>query len=147
MFKVSTFVLAAFVCATAFLTLSAFNNQNSSTATVSTSSKSGEREWVHIRFNRIGGRTFTIDGAINTSGTWSMAVDFTGVAFHCVNTLTSSQGTLVALSNCNFTTMYGVWHIVDGTGVFAGLKGNGYLIMFETAAGVPTGEDWYGTIK
>ena len=70
-----------------------------------------------------------------------MAVTGTGSAFHCINTLTSTAGTLVAISHCNSITMEGVWQIVSGTGIYEDLKGNGSLQMLSY------GEEWEGTVR
>lgn len=143
MLKVSTFVLAVFATATAFLTPSAFSNQNSTT--VSKNFKVNQSDLVY--FHRVG-QTFTSTGEITLSGSWIMVPTFTGpLAFHCVNTLTSGASVLVATSNCNWATGNGVWHIVSATGEFEELKRNGKLSMPPTEAGQPTEEIWVGTIK
>jgi hypothetical protein len=86
--------------------------------------------------------TFSCSGAVNTTGTWTMDVRFAGQTFHCVNTLYAADGsTLVAMSHCNNVTMGGTWQIKSGTGIFANMKGNGSLMMYETT------EEWHGAVR
>ncbi|HUS02573.1 MAG TPA: hypothetical protein VMY77_12635 [Chitinophagaceae bacterium] len=146
--KVSKFVLALFVCATAFVSFSAFSNQNSTT--VSKIAKiSDPGEWVEITFNRRPNTFhFVNESGLNVIGTWVMnPIRRTGQAFHCVNTLTYGTSVLVATSNCNNTTMNGVWHIVSASGIFEGMSGNGSLEMFLLPDGRPSHEVWEGTIN
>ena len=151
--KVSMFILALVVCITTFVTISAFTIQNSTTVSkIATISNPGEP--VEITFNRytpagLRARTFLFTDSRGTiNGTWTMAVTTTGKAFHCVNTLTyNTNSVLIALSNCNNTTMNGVWHIVSGSGYFEGISGNGSLEMFLRPNGKPDYEVWNGTIK
>ncbi len=142
------FVLVLFVSAAAFVTFSAFNNKNPTT--VSKIAKiSNPGEWVEITFiRRPNTFHFVNQSGLDVRGTWGMnPIRRTGQAFHCVNTLTSGTSVLVATSNCNNTTMNGVWHIVSGTGIFAGMNGNGSLEMFLLPDGRPSHEVWEGTIK
>jgi hypothetical protein len=81
-----------------------------------------------------------IAGAIEASGTYTMnPVVQTGHAFHCTNNLTTSQGTITALTNC-YDNSTGTWRIISGTGAYANLSGNGTLVMY------PGGETWSGKI-
>lgn len=137
--KVSNFFLMVCVVVITFLTLTAFNNHYPIITDANSQLSQGEP--FHITFNRNAARTFTTHGAVNSSGTWQMTVTTTGSAFHCINTLISSEGTLVAISHCNNTTMNGVWQIISGTGIYEGMKGNGSLMMLSY------GEEWEGTVK
>ena len=77
--------------------------------------------------------TFTTTGALNTSGTTTMAINpnANGTRAHCVIVLTSELGTITIHQECEFATSpaKGQWQIVDGTGAYANLKGNGSLLM------------------
>jgi hypothetical protein len=73
--------------------------------------------------------TFESSGAIETSGTESQLVRVEGLTLHCVHTLTAEEGTIVIHSQCNMLTNKGQWRVVSGTGAYAGLKGNGSLLM------------------
>ncbi|MBI3462254.1 MAG: hypothetical protein HY000_04220 [Planctomycetes bacterium] len=73
--------------------------------------------------------TFDASGAIETSGLESQVFRVSGLSLHCVHTLTAAEGTIVIRSQCNLVTNVGQWRIVSGTGAYAGLKGNGSLLM------------------
>jgi hypothetical protein len=73
--------------------------------------------------------TFEASGAIETSGDESQVFRINGVTLHCVHTLTAAEGTIVIRSQCNLNTNVGHWRVVSGTGAYAGLKGNGSLLM------------------
>jgi hypothetical protein len=78
--------------------------------------------------------TFTTTGALTISGTAFMHVDlnFNGVRAHCVVTLLpSTGGSIIIDQQCQFATSppKGRWEIVDGTGAYANLNGNGSLLM------------------
>ena len=73
--------------------------------------------------------SFESTGAIATSGAESQVVRVAGLSLHCVHTLTTAAGTLVIHSQCNLVTNVGQWRIVSGTGTYAGLEGNGSLLM------------------
>lgn len=91
--------------------------------------------------------TFTAHGGIETSGTSEMTVNrFANVA-HCSQTLTAAEGTITILSNCQFSTMTGAWHIVNGTGAYAGIKGNGKLLMTFPGGGVFVVESYEGKVR
>ncbi len=137
--KVSLTVLSVFIVASVFSALTAFNSPPAVVTLPVISPTQGEP--IHITFNRNAGRTFTTGGAITSSGTWRMEVITTGKAFHCINTLISSAGTLVAISHCNNQTMNGVWQIISGTGIFEDIRGNGTLMMLSY------GEEWEGSVR
>ena len=62
-----------------------------------------------------------------------------GNVFHCIITLVTSEGTLNIREECNKTTFMGQWQIVDGTGAYINLRGNGKVMMprgFEVLEGV-----------
>ncbi len=142
--KVFTFVLAVFACATAYLTFSAFSSGSNNTISIFKSYKNHQPESVEIRFYRIGGRTFTMEGAINTTGTFMFTPKNTGQAYHCEAVLKSNDGfsTLFATANCNRITMEGVWYIESGTGIFADVEGEGKIMMGTSGC-----EVWEGTFR
>ena len=73
--------------------------------------------------------TFESSGAIATTGLESQVFRVSGLSLHCVHTLTVAGGTIVIHSQCNLVTNLGQWRIVSGTGAYAGLRGNGSLLM------------------
>src|SRR5262249_37010090 len=73
--------------------------------------------------------TFESFGAIETDGLESQVFRVEGLTLHCVHTLTAEEGTIVIASQCNLLTNVGQWRIVRGTGAYAGLRGNGSLLM------------------
>ena len=75
--------------------------------------------------------TFESTGALETSGLESQVYRVPGksLQLHCVQTLTTAEGTIVIHSQCNMETNVGVWRVVSGTGAYAGLRGNGSLVM------------------
>lgn len=73
--------------------------------------------------------TFESTGAIATSGLESQVFRVEGWSLHCVHTLVAKEGTIVIHSQCNMITNLGQWRVVSGTGAYAGLKGNGSLLM------------------
>ena len=141
-----------FFTAIIFLTLSASKKESTTLAKDQTlvqdqsqaATSNQKPESVKIRFYRIGGRTFTMEGAINTTGTFTFTPENTGQAYHCTAILKSNDGfsTLFATANCNRITMEGVWYIESGTGIFADVEGNGKIMM-----GTPGCEVWEGTFR
>jgi len=73
--------------------------------------------------------TFESSGAIETSGLETQVIRIKGMSLHCMHTLTAEEGTIVIYSQCNLVTNVGQWRIVSGTGAYAGLRGNGSLLM------------------
>ena len=90
---------------------------------------------VTITISGVPQGTFVATGALETSGTNFMVIHPSGKsragAIHCTNTLETSEGTFTLLMNCQFSTSTGTWRIVSGTGAYAGMRGNGSLIMTE----------------
>ena len=94
----------------------------------------------------ITGGTFpTFTGPVSTSdnllppGDGSMYVSSFGNVFHCIITLITSEGTLTIKEECNKSTFMGQWQIVEGTGAYENLRGNGKVMMpkgFEVLEGV-----------
>jgi hypothetical protein len=92
--------------------------------------------------------TFTITGALNTSGIATMVVDlksnFTGA--HCDYTFVDGNGTITVHEECtDFSAdpadpAIGRWEIVSGTGAYANLRGNGSALMPGNE------ENWEGVI-
>ena len=68
-------------------------------------------------------------GAINKTGTFVMPTQVLGMALHCTFILTFPDGTITIRLNCNMVTFNGQWQVLDGTGAYQNLKGNGSLIM------------------
>lgn len=73
--------------------------------------------------------TFTSEGGLTTSGTATMVIHEFGNVWHCLTTFTSEQGTFTIREECNRTTYVGQWQIMDGTGAYENLHGNGKLAM------------------
>jgi hypothetical protein len=77
--------------------------------------------------------TFTTSGALDISGDAIMVIgpNVNGTIAHCEITLTTSDGTITIHEECQFATKpyKGRWEIVDGTGAYANLLGNGSLSM------------------
>ena len=114
------------------------------TISIFNSSKNHQPKSVEIRFYCIVGRTFTMEGAINTTGTFTFTPENTGQAYHCAAILKSNDGfsTLIATAHCNRVTMEGVWLIESGTGIFADVEGNGKIMMGTSGC-----EVWEGTFR
>jgi hypothetical protein len=73
--------------------------------------------------------SFTTEGGLQISGTATMVVHTFGNVFHCLTMFVSEQGTFTIQEECNQTTYVGQWQIVDGTGAYENLHGNGNLTM------------------
>lgn len=73
--------------------------------------------------------TFTATGGLATSGTSVMDVSLTTDSSFCHDVLTTSRGTFTMQLNCSRPNMTGHWKIVNGTGLFASLHGDGPLSM------------------
>ena len=78
--------------------------------------------------------TFTTSGALRISGNSTMDIhpyNSGGPRAHCVVVLTAKHGTITIHQQCQFITTpaNGKWQIVSGTGRYAGLNGNGSLLM------------------
>ncbi|MEO6000195.1 MAG: hypothetical protein ABIN89_25380 [Chitinophagaceae bacterium] len=91
--------------------------------------------------------TFSATGGIKTSGTNLMTVQTVGEEFNCVYTLTPDDGgSIVLYSHCKMATNTGTWRILNGTGSYSNLGGNGSLIMTYPGAGVVVREVLEGTV-
>ncbi len=119
-------------------------NASSSAGVVSTPSNSGKPIPVTITMAITGGAFPTFTGPITTTGDiippgeGSMYVNSFGNVFHCIITLVNSEGTLKIREECNKTTFMGQWQIVEGTGAYVNLRGNGKVMMprrFEVLEG------------
>jgi len=134
------------LCMIAFFSMSWAPLNIKNTSPIFKSSKYHQPESVEIRFYRIVGKTFTMEGAINTTGTFTFTPENTGQAYHCTAVLNSNDGfsTLVATANCNRITMEGVWRVEggSGTGIFADVEGEGKIMM-----GIAGCEVWEGTFR
>jgi hypothetical protein len=90
---------------------------------------------VTITMTITGGAFPTFTGPITTTGDLippaegSMYVNSFGNVFHCIITMVTSEGTITIREECNKTTFMGQWQIVDGTGAYANLRGNGKVMM------------------
>ena len=73
--------------------------------------------------------TFTATGGLTTSGTSLMDVQLTADSSFCHDVLTTLTGTFTMVLNCSRTNMTGHWKIVNGTGEYSALHGNGPLTM------------------
>jgi hypothetical protein len=73
--------------------------------------------------------SFTSEGGLQASGTATMVVNTFGNVFHCHTTFVTEQGTFTIQEECNQTTWVGQWQIVEGTGAYENLHGNGKLSM------------------
>ena len=71
----------------------------------------------------------TLTGAINATGTYTMPTEVLGMALHCTFYLTLPQGTITIRMNCNMQTLRGRWTVLDGTGTYQNLRGEGSLFM------------------
>ena len=90
---------------------------------------------VIITMTITGGTFPTFTGPITTSGNLlppgdgSMFVKSFGNVFHCIIMLETSDGTVEIRQECNKTTFMGQWQIVNGTGAYVNLRGNGKVLM------------------
>ena len=114
-------------------------------AVVSNTPKSNKPTSVTITMTITGGTFPTFTGPITTTadvippGEGSMFVNSFGNVFHCIITLITSEGTLTIREECNKTTFMGQWQIMEGTGAYVNLRGNGKVMMprgFEVLEGV-----------
>jgi hypothetical protein len=90
--------------------------------------------------------TFTASGAIETSGDVTLDIDpnISGIRAQFVLTLKSWNGSTITIhQQCQFSTSpaKGRWEIVNGTGDYADLRGNGSILM------VPYGEEMEGDLN
>jgi len=115
------------------------------TKAVASNTKSNKPTPVTITMTITGGRFPTFTGPVTTTGDLippgegSMFVNSFGNVFHCIITLVTSEGTLTIREECNKTTFMGQWQIVEGTGAYVNLRGNGIVMMprgFEILEGV-----------
>lgn len=83
--------------------------------------------------------TVTAEGAINATGTNIMYTEVLGMALHCTILMTFPVGTLTIRMNCNMKTLNGRWKILEGTGTYANMKGEGSLVMPNDVDEVMTG--------
>lgn len=100
---------------------------------------------VTITMTITGGTFPTFTGPITTTGDLippgegSMYVNSFGNVFHCIITLVTFEGTIRIREECNKATFMGQWQIIDGTGAYANLRGNGKVMMprgFEVLEGI-----------
>jgi len=114
-------------------------------AAISNTSKTNKPMTVTIMMTITGGTFPTFTGPIITTGDLippgegSMYVNSFGNVFHCTITLVTSEGTLNIREECNKTTFIGQWQIMEGSGAYVNLRGNGKVMMprgFEVLEGV-----------
>jgi len=122
--------VAIALCVTAFFTIGSMPSVSATPAPVTITAV-----YDFSTFPDVTG-TFTTTGALTISGTSTMHVElnpFNGVRAHCVVTLTPSNnsGTITIDQECQFASRppAGRWEIVNGTGAYANLNGNGSLTM------------------
>lgn len=76
---------------------------------------------------------FTTSGALDITGDAEMTIGpkAGGKVAHCIVELTTPEGTITIRQECEFSTdpARGSWQIVEGTGAYEDLKGNGSLLM------------------
>lgn len=97
--------------------------------------------------------TFTSTGFLNTTGTTAETVTLTSQTFHGQTVFTDANGSFTAIINGQWsmtspTTALGQgnWNIINGTGDYAQLKGNGQLsftVDFVTGA---VNDQWTGSM-
>ena len=132
---------------TCFLVLTGFR----STETTATAKSKPVPVNIEFVYTSVGGDgtfmgTFEANGGIDATGTSAMTVDrFANVA-HCTQILEAPGGTITIDSYCQFSTMRGSWHIVDATGTYEGLKGNGRLLMMFPGGGIIVTESYEGRV-
>ncbi len=90
--------------------------------------------------------TFTMSGAIETSGFESQVFRMAGITLHCEHTLVDTVGTIIIHSDCNFITLEVQWRVVSGTGAYSGLKANGGGFMEFTNDPTEGIEHWTGIV-
>ena len=73
--------------------------------------------------------SFASEGGFQASGTATMQVHTFGNVWHCLTTFKTEEGTFTIREECNQTTNLGQWQIVEGTGAYEYLHGNGKLTM------------------
>ena len=74
--------------------------------------------------------TFTASPELGTSGTYVMNIQYFGQAFHCTTTFTTIGGDEFTLfSECQKTLFTGQWQAINGSGIYANLRGNGSIVM------------------
>jgi len=118
------------LCVIAFFTMGSAPSASASTRTPVTITA----VFDFLTFPDVSG-TFYTTGALTISGAAFMHVDlnpFNGIRGHCVVTLSPSNGgTIIIDQQCQFgsPTPKGRWEIVNGTGAYANLNGNGSLTM------------------
>jgi hypothetical protein len=83
--------------------------------------------------------TVQAGGAINKTGTYVMPTKVLGMALHCELIVTFPDGTLTIRMNCNMRTSNGRWKILEGTGAYADMKGQGSLVMPNDVDEILTG--------
>lgn len=123
---------AIMLCMLAFISLSSFSyNQNPSL------SKSKVHKPEAITFHTVStsseGSTYfgtvEVSGGITAQGTYTMPTELMGMALHCTLFLELPDGDITIRMNCNMVTFNGSWQILEGSGAYANLKGNGSLNM------------------
>jgi len=122
---------AIVLCTIAFFTMASVPSGSASTPTPVTITGT----YDFSTFPDVTG-TFTTTGALTISGDTTMHIgpNYNGTRAHCVVTLIASDGTgtIIIHQQCEFATPYpyrGRWEIVNGTGAYANLRGNGSLTM------------------
>lgn len=93
------------------------------------------------------GTTYTgaveVSGGITGSGTFEMPTKALGMALHCILVVDLPDGDITFRLNCSMKTLNGHWQVVDGTGAYEELKGQGSLVMINNL----TEEVMTGTIR
>jgi hypothetical protein len=95
--------------------------------------------------------TFTSTGFLNTSGTTAETVTLTSQTFHGQTIFTDANGSFTAVINGQWSMTspstalgQGNWNIINGTGDYAQLKGNGQLSFTVDFATGAVNDTWTG---
>jgi hypothetical protein len=95
--------------------------------------------------------TFTSTGFLNTSGTTAETVTLTSQTFHGQTVFTDAEGSFTAILNGQWSMTspstalgQGNWNIINGSGAYALLKGNGQLSFTVDFATGAVNDNWIG---
>lgn len=128
---ISLYTVVAFIMG--FFIMSSFKTVPSASASKALSSSQSITIFCSGPFDPVTSTstgTVEVSGAFNATGTYEMQIAFLGNATHCNLVLTlPAAGTITIRMNCNLVTFNGVWQIIEGTGAYQNLKGNGSLVM------------------
>ena len=131
--RISIFTAATAACLIAFVMMSSFMMIPSASASKALTLNRSEPIHIFGTITSADGTTYygpvTLSGAINASGTFVMPSQLIGMALHCTFVLKLPNGNITIRMNCNMVTFNGRWKILEGTGAYQNLKGEGSLVM------------------